>query len=617
MKNPILIAVCLCLPILVQSERPRNAEQWRALYNDIFGPVRDDLPLMSGRQITRALDALSQPNLFFYEINENHRNRTQFWFSKIMDNAPEDCSVRFLRNLSDVHERQNTEHNPNFMKLHSVCKKTVIEFCNGLFSDLPSIMASAANETELMRIQDIPTVTHHSETSARGLSKPVLRLIDASPRANSTEIMDAWKAGPCRRILDFLQEPELDLGYSDFVDMCLTNKNETLKYCSEPIQQWVNIVEKCKQVNALMPHITQYLKKERLHGGDLWKDTYKEIFGLKTASTSVMAENELWLAMMFLHSSANRHRSIDIIKRNMVDFWYNALVDFHIEDCEVGTLQTLARLHAEHNTRNNPNFELIHKTAKNNLLKYCRGRFSDFATKLANRLPDRSFVEFLAQAPSSSPPLSNQQLADKLAESVISTIESGRRGAAITQAWAHGPCRFIGRYLRDLSMRQYSSFVNMSLFIGGEYKEHFAETTGVWIRTVGLCRLLDELIPDLARDDSRAYNVRQEVRNLANVLQIGYSNPTPVAAPPIAPASGSNSIRTPTATSTFILPPRVDYPYFSNVSFRELEPVRRVREPSRRGTYNILTPTGRNSKGYWDGDYWRYPNTGRKIPYMN
>lgn len=588
-----------------------------------------------------------------------------------MDNDLEDCSADFFRKISDLFERQNTG-NPNFKKLYSTCRKNVIEFCNEMLSDLPSILASAVSEDKLSQIREIPArslANQPGEGLARGLVKSVLRLIDVNTRANNTEVMDAWNKGPCRKILTTLREPEIDFGYYDFVSMCLLDTNETLKYCSEPIKEWVMIVDKCKRLNTLLPHIIENLNRERSHGENLWISTYKEIFDVKAALTPTMAEDELWLALMFLHSSAGQYTSINEANRKIVDTWYNALIDFHIEDCDADNLRKMSELHAEQNSRHNPNFELINKTFRKNLLKFCRARFKDLPDKMSNRMPDRSFVDFLLERPGGSASLSNQQLADKVAESVISTIESGRRGIAIVEAWKQGPCKHIRRFLRDPSMRQYSEFINMTLSMGRECQGYLPGNLEDWIRTVGMCRLLDELIPDLARDESRACNVRQEVRNLAGILQIGYSFPTPVPAVAASPLPDTTSSRASTsipaprrntsarASSSIPAPgrntsagasssmpaadffpdlgpsgscqsgscrieiipspPRHIYPVSSyTISSRTREPSY-SREPSRRGVYNIATPTGRASKGYWDGEYWRYPKTNRKIPYMN
>lgn len=500
---------CLSLPAPIQSDEWENSALWTTTFNDIFGPDREGLLLMSGRQIMRSIDFLARDDISD-SIDDDRRNVAEYWHARLSSFYPSNCNVEYLREVSEEYERQNTGSNPNFEKLHLTFRKNLIEYCSSTLSNLPSIVTAdhQSRLTTLWYIYSVKSSVNNASALVNALTKPVLQLIETSPKSSGQDVMTAWNNAPCAILLSTLQRPEAKL-YSDFVQMCQSESRSLIEYYPEPIRQWVDIIDMCKHVETLMPSIIEGLHKGNSYARESWKRAYEQIFGAIAHNAIAMSESQLYRSIMLLHSTAHRFAPIDGIKMKIIDTWYFALIDHDIEHCSTVYVEEMSESHKEQNINNNKNFKQLFSLVVKSLKEYCTERFSDLPIKLARLHLPETILNVLRPAMRSVGrfQLPEQDLATVLTDPIIKSIASGKTGTETKQVWAEGPCRKVLSALQEHD----SAFIDMTRHIAKEYHEHCSEPIDTWTRFVGMCKLLDRALPTLADSQLSAFDVRQSL----------------------------------------------------------------------------------------------------------
>lgn len=479
-------------------------------------------------------------------IDEHDKELVGFWFDKIFGFTAshvniKDCSPGYLHRVSELYERQNIGSNPNFEQVYIIFQENIVRFCDSHFADLPLLLIDDETiEHRLVKLWD--TYSKYSDSYnddsslARLLKNPVLELVDADRRVNGTKFEQAWASGPCHVILATLQQRGME-NYSEFIDMYLIGSPSLLSHCSEPIRQCLNIVKMCKHINTLMPLVKDNINVEIEQAAELWKSVYSEIF-VTSSTRSAMALQRLLHSLMFLQANVDRFESIQESHKKMVKFWHDSLVVLDRYDCHVDRVKEMTDLYNQQDTMNNPNFNLIYTSFRKTLMDFCDGCFIDMPPLLASYIDDNSLLDYMDKLiaddehlkPADVTSISNQDLAEMLANCAIVSCEAGLRGVEVTDIWRNGTCKQIVKALGDPTMRHYSDFIELGLLDEREYLRYCAVPNYVWIRVVHMCKILDRWIPYIANNDSLAAIMRPIIRHnfVVNSLDAMMNTPIPL-----------------------------------------------------------------------------------------
>lgn len=559
-----LILYCISFSIIAQSVRLEDVAVWKHTFNQIFGSNADTRPdVMLGTELMRAMSFLHAAGTNLDSISQHDKEQVDFWFDKLFgftalhDNI-EDCNKEYLQKIFDRYSGENTESNPNFEQIYLTVQRNIVEFCARHFSDLPSLfMINETMEYKLVNLWEsynkIDGAYRDESNLARLLKNSVLQLIDVDRKANGTMIRAAWTYGPCQVILSTLKQPGKKK-YSDFIDMYLFDPESLLSQCSGSTRQWINFVDMCRQLDTSIAKMVDNIDYEARKAEDLWKSVYNEVFATNSA-TSTMSLQRMLHSLMYLHGKADRLASVDESHKKVVAFWFDSLIEVDKYDCNVEHVRRMTAIYNRQNRRNNPNFKLLYISWRKTLMDYCDGCFVDLPEHLASRVSDDNLLKYLEMQvlqnqnvnPGEDTSISNQDLAEILADCAIKSSEAGKRGTQVMRDWRLGPCEAIQTGLREPNMRQYSDFIELSLLDKRAYLMYCYVLNNVWIRVVHMCRILDRWMPYFADNDSLASIMRPLIKHNfgINSLDKMMDTPIPTTVPSSIPLAEQDTVAEP------------------------------------------------------------------------
>lgn len=516
----ILALVALRCSVMAASSDAKDGASWVTTYRDIFGPSEQSDP-MTPKQLMDAMNFLHDAIIDLSAIDEQQKAQVDFWYDIIYGPIQIDsdhCRTEYMDTVTERYLQENVEVNVNFQKLYSIFRKKTIELCNTFFVDMPGKMASIVPREVAMNLLQIDSQAY-SHDLAEVLRTAVLRSSEFyhSDVNSDEEIFDNWQQQPCEMLMSELEKPEM-AKYVNFIDMMIES-NDLIQLSPGPIRLWINVVEKCRNLHLLAPTITHHDKFQR-QAHEMWLRNFNEMFG-RRVSSYVRSSPELKAMMRALHVGLPSIFG-DEDKKEVVRLWHEAFTKFDISNCSVSYLEQLLKLYVEHNVKNNANFKQLYMDIKKDAVEQCDKQFSDLHSKLASRVTDKKLLDVLrSDKPggevTSASVFFDPILAETLAEPVLRMIENGERGPNIVGRWKTGTCAEIQAILKEPDMRQYSDFVDMSLFGNRENLDKCSEPNQLWARVIDACRHLDNWIPKCAVDKFLAKNVRNTIRTLMMV----------------------------------------------------------------------------------------------------
>lgn len=524
----LVVLATVLHPALVAATDPMDADLWLLAYDEIFGPYQDNLFLMSERQLMHSMTFLHNAGRTLDSISDEAKHRAMFWYDKAFniessDKKVENCKSDYLRSLAEVYERDNIGRNPNLQQVYVVSRRNIMQFCEGQYAAMLTDMGSRVPSDKLFNLLDIYTrnrlVPNVDITEA--LVGPVLNLIDVKNRASTREVIEAWNSGPCGIIISNLRNPNLK-NYYDFVEMCKFDARDFRWHCSAALKKWVDLIEMCRDVDILMPYIAENVEAKRPQELLSWKKAFDEIFGVGQGQAPPMHERKILLSLMYLYANLDL-RSADECDREVVKYWYNALVNFDIENCTVEYVQSVTGNFSQQIGATNPNYRYLYYTFRRNLVEFCDSHLDDLSTKFYIDVSD-SRLSFLRptipgsqqDVASTSEGITDGYIAESLASSLIEMVEAGAKGEIVMDAWNSGPCGIIISTLNEPYMQRYVKFIQMSVLDRAHYLSYCSKINQVWIKTVNICMGINNWIPVYAQDNSVAPNLRKAIRALSN-----------------------------------------------------------------------------------------------------
>lgn len=462
----------------------------------------------------RSMAFLAQTADEFDSIDNEEKEKAKFWYAQLMDNNPDDCCPEYVRKILDVYtEQRKVINNPNFDKLYRTFKKNMVEFCSGLFADLPTYLPTE-HQTKLMELWNVYSrngFAHHGKDAARGITKAVLRMINKGTRSPDAAVMYAWKNGPCEKAMHAMRQPEFkrQLG---FIEMCRSEQSEMLEYCSERVREWIGIVFMCEHLDKLMPDIIATIDNEKALAKDLWSRIYEEVFGAGPSTPyPSKTDTELVLSVMFLNSPLQSRASDDDHKATAY-IWAQALTDLRLELCDRQYLTYCEKIYEEQNTKNNPNHARILIIFKRTLLRYCADRFRDSPSRFAAQLSDEGLVNSI-MSKVKEPNSDDEKLAQFLVDPFVKAIESGKKGEEAMNAWEQGYCVKILQAFKNPDLIHYHEYLDMIIHLGKDSRVMDLGDSVPWARVASLCQLLGARVTTWV--GSSTSSLSQEIKSVA------------------------------------------------------------------------------------------------------
>lgn len=515
----ILLISCSAL---AGSNDPEDGASWLTIYNDIFGPSEDNSSPMTTRELMDAMNYLYTAAVKLELIDKDKRETVDLWYDLIYgpnEMDPDNCTLAYLKDMAEKYMQQNVGINVNFNRLYQQFRKKLIIFCNSHFRDLPDMLTSIVPVSVAENLLAIDPQAY-SRDSGDVLRTAILNsgeyyLREEDP--GEEELLNNWKSQPCELLIAKLEQPEMEK-YVNLIDL-LTETRDLEDLCARSILFWVKVVERCKSLHSLVPTIAHNYRIER-GAENMWDRTYNDMFAGKKVSAYIRTSREIKAAMKALYVGS--HIPTDEKGKEIVRIWYEALTKFEIENCNVPFLEKMSKLYREQNVKNNANFKQLYMDVRKNAIEQCDKHFSDLHSRLASRIWNKKLLDLLESDKPGSEMTSastyfDPVLAETLAEPVVRMVENGDRGANVMNVWKRSTCAEVQAFLSEPDMRQYSDFVDMSLFGKREFLHCCSKPNQLWARVVDACKYLDRWIPKIAEDKALAKNVRTNIRTLMMV----------------------------------------------------------------------------------------------------
>lgn len=533
-KNLIILAICLYYAPLVELHRLRDADAWKASFNRIFGEGSS----LTEPQLMQSMVSLHSSAEKFDTLDENDKQKVEFWFRELFGSETDDdaanCNAEYMATLSEIYAQQSSKDSFNLEKLYNLSRARIIDYCQDYFSDLPDRLALLVPEAKMVDLMDAyteRTAAHSGLDLFKSLVKPVRDSIRTRKLSSASEFMNKWSEGSCSVLCSALQRPDMTQ-YLHFVEMCLYEPENVSSISSDTIRQWIYIISMCKHINDfIIPEITQSIDQSTILLQNMWERTYQEIFGtdIKVAS---MGDRTLMRSMTFLHANADRFPTIEPEKLSKVKFWYEALYEFDIFDCNVEYLSRTRDIYWEQNHMANANFELLYCISTKNVIGFCDRLLISMPERLAAQVADENLFSFLTgdNPEADLTPLSNPDLAEMLADRAIKSMEDGIRGAEVLEIWRKSPCTDIQKAMEEPDLDDYGNFIDMSLY-EAKYLRYCSSVNFIWIRVVYICTILDRWIPMFAETNSWAIRARRNLRYFFTKYSLRQLMHSPISVP--------------------------------------------------------------------------------------
>lgn len=147
-----------------------------------------------------------------HQFSQENVNIVAFWLRSVNEADPTMCTVDYLRRLAkQLRIVQEYCEIFNMDKLHNIVLYRIIESCGDQLDDTEDNLGPT-NE-DLAIVGFIHNVWIYGPYNPLGtfryLAEWMLKLIGYDKRGNRDEFMQAWENGPCKIVLDSLEQPDM------------------------------------------------------------------------------------------------------------------------------------------------------------------------------------------------------------------------------------------------------------------------------------------------------------------------------------------------------------------------------------------------------------------------
>lgn len=255
----ILATIGLCFLTSTHSAGWQVEPLWRETFTDIFGPFPNESQPMSSRELLKSLLFLNRTAGELVTIDQSDKQTVEFWHERVFgfaitagwltdetNDALGHCKLKYLKDTRERYEQQNIANNSNFEHLYVASRKHLIEFCENYYLALihESTSKLSRQVMDFLGTYSEYKVASSTKEAAKALARPIMKLIDASPKATGARIVEAWQRGPCSNLLSDLRRPRME-PFGHFIAMCKFDLDNPPSQCSGLVKQWVEVVYMC------------------------------------------------------------------------------------------------------------------------------------------------------------------------------------------------------------------------------------------------------------------------------------------------------------------------------------------------------------------------------------
>lgn len=254
-----------------------------------------------------------------------------------------------------------------------------------------------------------------------------------------------------------------------------------------------------------------------------WTSCYKAIFeqtGQNLTDLRVMKH------MTFMYETRQEVATDSSITKDMrdnVQYWYRALTDTNGAHCNVDYMDGVRRK-VEHIGGPTPNLVALFALVHSNLKEFCSDMHLalkdtlntkfDYWDKSGLTVMHHNFVQYsMGKLPRKK---LGKELFHKLG--VLKTCSSEK----IRKAWRNGPCGKLNTYMKQIKAPLFDEFVKLVDYHGLFATEPHRLGTIYWAKVVHACNELEQMIPDLARDNNIRTVTGRKIK--AGLDSLGYRN---------------------------------------------------------------------------------------------
>lgn len=254
-----------------------------------------------------------------------------------------------------------------------------------------------------------------------------------------------------------------------------------------------------------------------------WIDSYTEVF--EPTGTN-LTDSQVKANMMMMQESSEevaKHSSVTSEMRDTVQFWYRAMTDTNEEHCNVGYLDDLVQRLTQISNPPTPNLRALFRIVFKNVRDSCsRAHFDikDSLNQFFDTYDKRDLIEirnrhFLYRTGQISDKKLSKQLFKKFG--VYTTCSKEK----IIEAWKSGPCGKLAATVDRLQTPAFNEFVKLVNYerVVTNEADNFDPVS--WAQIIYSCKQLDQMIPDLAKNNNFATVTCRRIS--AAMDDLGYS----------------------------------------------------------------------------------------------
>lgn len=179
----------------------------------------DPSPVTASRvnalEVMRALTTGNEPELL--QIDRESRHAVEVWIDAMDVSSEITCNVDYLRKLST--QFKLNKHRFEMIDMHLLYKsliEIILETCGRKIVN-KTVKLSSQSEVQGPALRTIGFVynrwihgPYDPQVTFRYMAEHMLKMIGYDKRENHDEFMEAWENGPCREILNELEQPDME-----------------------------------------------------------------------------------------------------------------------------------------------------------------------------------------------------------------------------------------------------------------------------------------------------------------------------------------------------------------------------------------------------------------------
>lgn len=257
-------------------------------------------------------------------------------------------------------------------------------------------------------------------------------------------------------------------------------------------------------VLSLISLLANSVEFDQSRYADLWTESYNTIFG---PTTETLTERQLFRSIWSLQTEAKNLDTISDDDKHKVDFWFGKVFGFTVfenltEYCTVDHVERIIDTYQRHNVFNNPNFEQVLFTFRRNIIEFCDRKFADLPLKFSSIVHSDKLIDLVNTFLENKYQYSGRDLLRVLTSPMLERL--GIKDKTTLDAWYQGPCGWVLSTLQEPGMKDYSNFVEMSLFEGGDFLGYCSKPVFVWVNIIKMCRTIGLSMSDFAEHSDPA-----------------------------------------------------------------------------------------------------------------